>query len=185
MRVRNPYAYSRWSMFDNYWNDWGYYGGYGSGMSIGLDSTISILPGNNFYNPWYGYGGWNHGLNSYYYWNSFYNPYCGGGVVVVNPKDNPAMYTKVRNFNMSSYNSGTYNNRNNSLNNRTGRSSYRLPSGIGVYNNTNRTTTNSYRSNNSGGGGRYYNTRGNSDASEQDLHVRLPTIPGTYGTKQR
>lgn len=160
MRVRNPY---RWSMFDNYWNDYGY-GGYGSGLSFGYGGFYGGMYNpwyNSFYNPWYGYTGWNHGWNNYYYWNNYYNPYCGGGVIIVNPKTNPGAYSRVRNFNMNTY-TGSYNNRNNYINNGKGsRSSYTMPSGISVYNNSNRASSGNagrntyYNTNRSNGNGRY------------------------------
>lgn len=91
MRVSNRY---RWSAFDDYdWNDyrynsWGY--------------------GYNAYSPY----SWNNYWNSYYSWNSWYNPYCGG-IIVVNPKTNPTVYTKVRNFSLGSYTNTNYNTANN------------------------------------------------------------------------
>lgn len=85
MRVMNRY---RWSAFDDYdWNDWRY-------------NTWSY----NAYSPY----GWNNYWSGYYNWNSMYNPYCGG-IIILNPKTNPAVYTKVRNFSLGSYTNTNYN----------------------------------------------------------------------------
>ena len=89
MRVMNRY---RWSAFDDYdWNDWRY-------NSWAYTS----------YSPY----SWNIYWNNYYRWNSWYNPYCGG-IIVVNPKTNPTVYTKVRNFSLNSYTNTNYNTSNN------------------------------------------------------------------------
>jgi hypothetical protein len=109
MRVMNR---NRWSAFDDYdWNDWRY-------------NSWSY----NSYSPY----GWNNYWNSYYRWNSWYNPYCGG-IIVVNPKTNPNVYTKVRNFSLNSYTNTNYNTANNSPTRGKG---IRLGSGSG-YNNSN------------------------------------------------
>ena len=85
MRVRNPY---RWSNFDDYYaNDWRY------GNTIGYNS----------FNPFYSW-------NNYWSWNSYYNPYCNR-IIIVNPKTNPAVYSKVRNFSMGSYVNNNPNNK--------------------------------------------------------------------------
>ena len=88
MRVANRY---RWSAFDDYdWYDWRY-------------NTWSY----HHYSPYY----WNTYWNNYYYWNSWYNPYYGS-IIVVNPKTNPVVYGKVRDFSLSSYTNTNYNNTN-------------------------------------------------------------------------
>jgi hypothetical protein len=121
MRVRDRY---RWSAFDDYdWNDYRYsswnMGGYGY----------------NGYNPYY-YNNFNSYFNSYYAWNSYYNPYCPG-IIVVNPKGNVPVYTAVRNFNLSRYTNNSYNNSNRPLSNsKIGNLRYGAPS----YNNSNTRT---------------------------------------------
>lgn len=96
MRVRNPY---RWSLFDNYsfyspfnnfYNPYAWGGGFYPGLSFG----------GGFHDP-YGFSYYNH-FNSYWRWNSFYNPYAPN-IIVVNPKTNPAGYTKARSFNPNTY----------------------------------------------------------------------------------
>ncbi len=103
MRVRNRY---RWSYFDDYnyynpYSSFGYngYGGYGS-MGFGYQPGFSFGLGfGSFYDP----------FSSSYYWNSSYNPYYPKAMVV-NPKNNPGDYNKIRNFNLNSYNNRSYNN---------------------------------------------------------------------------
>ena len=86
MRVRNRY---RWSEFDEYdWNDYRY------------NSYSS-----NYYNPY----SFNSYFNNYWQWNNSYNPYCPR-VIIVNPKTNPVVYNKVRNFSLGSYTNVNYNN---------------------------------------------------------------------------
>jgi uncharacterized membrane protein YgcG len=116
MRVMNR---SRWSAFDDYdWNDWRY-------------NTWSY----NYNSPY----GWNNYWNSYYSWNSWYNPYCGG-IIVVNPKTNPTVYTKVRNFSLNSYTNTNYN----TANNTTRAKGLRMSANPG-YNNSNSRLGNSIR----------------------------------------
>ena len=108
MRVRNRL---RWSAFDDYYlNDWRY-------------NTWSY----NYYNPY----GWNTYWNNYYSWNSFYNPYCHR-VIVVSPKVNPQVYTKLRNFSLASYTNTKYS----IANTRSAKSGIRL-SPNSNYNNSN------------------------------------------------
>jgi len=103
MRVRNR---SRWSYFDDYnyynpYSSFGYggYGGYGS-MGYGYQPGISFGLGfGSFYDPY----------SSSYYWNSCYNPYYPKAIVV-NPKTDPGGYSKIRGFNLNSYNNRNYNN---------------------------------------------------------------------------
>ena len=141
MRVSNRY---RWSAFDDYdWNDyrynsWGY--------------------GYNSYSPF----GWNSYWNNYYTWNSWYNPYCGG-IIVINPKTNPTVYTKVRNFSLASYTNTNYNTANN---NRSAKG-IRMSTNPG-YNNSNSTLGNSIRKVFSGGGGRDSYVPSSSSGSRPD-----------------
>lgn len=95
MRVRNRY---RWSTFDDYaYNDWRY-------NTWSHNSYYSYSPFNT-YSPFNNY--W----SNYYSWNSYYNPYCTR-VIVVNPKTNPVVYNRVRNFNLNSYSNNVYSNSN-------------------------------------------------------------------------
>ena len=97
MRVRNRY---RWSAFDDYaYNDWRY-------NTWNAHSYYSYSPFNT-YSPFNNY--W----SNYYSWNSFYNPYCSR-IIIVNPKTNPVVYNRVRNFNLNSYSNNVYSNSNNS-----------------------------------------------------------------------
>lgn len=139
MRVSNRY---RWSAFDDYdWNDWRY-------------NTWSY----NYYNPY----GWNNYWNSYYSWNSWYNPYCGG-IIVVNPKTNPNVYTKVRNFSLNSYTNTNYNNANSPA-----AKGLRLGTNNRGYNNSN-TLGNSIRRTFGGNGGRdsYYSPSNSSSRPDR------------------
>lgn len=118
MRVRNRY---RWSAFDDYgWNDWRY-------NSWGYNSYNPYSPFNNYW-------------NNYYSWNSFYNPYSTR-VILVNPKTNPAVYNRVRNFNLNSYSNNNYNNANGS----PSRIKMSRGSSNPGYNNNNSTLGNSVR----------------------------------------
>ncbi|MBO9201836.1 MULTISPECIES: hypothetical protein [Niastella] len=118
---------SRWNTFDSY-NDWqyngGYYGGYspytpyssfyGPSMYSGYGGFyggygIGMPYAYGYYNPW-AMTAFNPYFSSFYYWNSYYNPYCGG--MIVSAKSNPVAYQSVRNFNLSSYTNNNYNNRN-------------------------------------------------------------------------
>ncbi len=80
MRVQDP---NRWSAFDSYDYDYGfsgYYNPYSYGtyaMYGGFYPGIGMGIGYGYWNPYYSY------INSYYAWNSFYNPYYGGSVIVV------------------------------------------------------------------------------------------------------
>ena len=142
MRVRNR---SRWSAFDDYaYNDWRY-------NSWNYNSYYSYSPFNT-YSPFNSY--W----SNYYYWNSYYNPY-GTRIIVVNPKTNPVVYNRVRNFNLNSYSNNTYNN-----SNYTPSRSRTMSTGSANpgYNNNNRTLGNSMRkvfsnsNNNNSGRDTYY-----------------------------
>lgn len=156
MRVRDRY---RWSAFDDYdWNDWRYnswnYSPYSYGYGVG-------------YNPFY-YNNFNLYFNQYYAWNSYYNPYCPG-IIIVNPKGNQPVYTKVREFQMSRYTNNNYNNSNRPL---SASKTSMFRTGVPSYNNTNTRSTNSlgssirkvFSGDNQGSGsgrGTYYNTGSN------------------------
>ena len=119
MRVRNRY---RWSSFDDYdWNDWRY-------NSWSYNSYNTYSPFNNYW-------------SNYYSWNSYYNPYCSR-VILVNPKSNPVVYNRIRDFNLNTYSNNSYSNSNtspsrNKLMNRGSSNS--------GYNNNNSTLGNSVR----------------------------------------
>lgn len=109
MRVRNRY---RWSEFDDYnWNDYRY-------------NTWT----SNYYNPY----SFNSYFNNYWAWNNYYNPYCPR-VIIVNPKTNPVVYNKVRDFSLGSYTNTNYNNSRPSTNMKSNSRGIIRPS----YNNTN------------------------------------------------
>jgi hypothetical protein len=109
MKVQDP---ARWSYFDDYNAYDSYYApsavspyfgvGYGMGYGLGYGMSAFSLGFGDPYMCW----------NSYYMWNSwynpyFYNPYYGGGVIIVNPKLPPTtVYNHLRTFNGSSYNNG-------------------------------------------------------------------------------
>lgn len=153
MRVRDRY---RWSAFDDYdWNDWRY-SNWATGAYYG-------------YSPYYGSLGFNRYWNDMYYWNSYYNPYCPG-IIVVNPKVNQPVYTRVvREFNPSRYTNSNYNNANRPLSaSKLGlrNGSYEAPR----YNNSNTRTNSSLGGSirkvfneNSGSGRNSYYTPGSSD----------------------
>jgi len=118
MRVQNP---DKWSYFDDYNYDY-----YGSSSPYGYGSTSSLSVGFSAgYSPWYGGFGYYSPLsycNSYYAWNSFYNPYYYGTVVVVTGKNySTPSYTRMSSFNPSAYqnryyHSPTFTNHSNSAN---------------------------------------------------------------------
>lgn len=177
MRVRNR---ARWSVFDdyNYYNNFyspfGYspfaspfgYGGMGMGMGYGGFGGFGYSPGWSFglgfgsYNP-YGFGFYN-GFNNYYNWNSYYNPYYSN-IIIVNPKTNPAGYTRARSFNLNNYNNRNYSN---------------SGSARPQYNNINRpryNNSNNSRLEGSGRNNNYYNRsndRGSYSSPSQDRPVR-------------
>lgn len=129
MRVRDRY---RWSAFDDYdWNDWRYnpynYNNFGYGSNLGVGFG---------YNPFY-YNNFNRYFNNYYSWNSWYNPYSPG-IIIVNPKGNTPVYNKVREFNMSRYTNNAYSNSNRPLS-LTSKTNYLRSNN---YNNGNTRTTN-------------------------------------------
>jgi hypothetical protein len=172
MRVRNPY---RWSTFDdynfyspynNFYSPFGGFGGWSpyNNLGWGYQPGWSFGLGFGAYNP-YGFGYYNH-FNNYANWNSYYNPYYPG-VVVVNPKTNPAGYTRARSFNMNRY-SNSYNSGRGTITPR--------------YNNTNYGTMRYNNSNNSrvGSSERYMNSNNNRqrpslNAPREDRPVRSYT----------
>lgn len=105
MRVRNR---ARWSYFDNYAGFYSpyssfyspFYSGFGYQPGFSLGMTFGNPYAWNYYNP-YSYGYYNH-FNNYWNWNYNYNPYYGN-IIVVNPKVNPAGYTRARSFDMNTY----------------------------------------------------------------------------------
>ena len=186
MRVRDQ---ARWSYFDDYnyyspYNDFaygglgGYYGGYGftPGFSMGLGY------GFGGYNPYafglgLGYGGFGGMFNSYYNWNSFYNPYYTN-MVVINPKLNPAGYTTLRTFNMGGYTNKNYNNGSTTVRSgiRPNYNGYVAPSrsATRIYNPTN---SNGYRPANNRNV--YYNN-GRSDGYNNSRPARIYTPQNSY-----
>ena len=101
MKVQNP---ARWSTFDDYGYD-GFYSPYSS-FGGGYYSAFS---------PWITFGYWNpysSYLSSYYMWNSCYNPYYGGVVVVGGKYSTYNTYTGLHPFNVNTYRNTGVNNRN-------------------------------------------------------------------------
>ena len=113
MRVQDP---NRWSTFDD-----GNYDYYGSGYSNGAYAS-PFYPGVGYgfnsymgyggayglaYNPFFGTGlsfGYGMGYyDSYYLWNSFYNPYYGSVVVVNGHNAGTTPVTRGASFNPASY----------------------------------------------------------------------------------
>jgi hypothetical protein len=121
MRVRNR---ARWSAFDDYYyspyyspfsspyyspySSFGYggWGGFAPGLSLGFGFYSGGYGG--YYDP-YGSPYYDH-FNNYWNWNNYYNPYYRN-IIVINPKMNPAGYTRSRNFNLNSYSNTSYGNR--------------------------------------------------------------------------
>jgi hypothetical protein len=110
MRVQNP---DKWSYFDDY--NYDYYGGYSPyGYSSGFGMSVGLGFGAGFYSPFYGGFGYYSPMsyyNSYYAWNSFYNPYYGGVIVINGKNTTTPSYTRLSNFNPSSYQGNYYNTR--------------------------------------------------------------------------
>ena len=122
MRVRDRY---RWSAFDDYYYSPYYspfyspynpyssmgWGGVAPGFSLGLGLGYGLGYGSlfgSYYNP---YGNpFYDPFMSYYGWNSYYNPYYRN-IVVVNPKTNPAGYTRSRTFDLNRYSNSATNRR--------------------------------------------------------------------------
>jgi hypothetical protein len=200
---QNPNRYqgynnSNYDDYSDYRNDRFLRMSMGSRMRLSAFDDLYWSGGyNNFGYNGFGYNNYGYSIaspfNSYYYWNSFYNPYntinfsspyyggyggYGGGygnVISVNPK-NPASSTlRPRAFNPGSYSNNSYNNnnlflyRNTAPVTRPGTNAYN--SG---YNNTNSRTTNRnsyYNNTNSGNtnrrqttGNSYFNNSGNNNS---------------------
>lgn len=111
--------YERWSYFDDYNSADAYYapassyygGGFGYGMGYYPYYGFGYSP---FFGPSYGLGfGFGDPYlmwNNYFIWNSwynpyFYNPYYGGGYVVVG-KSPTTVYNTLRPFNTTNYKTG-------------------------------------------------------------------------------
>ena len=110
--------YERWSYFDDYNAADAYYApasyGMGYGVGYGIGAPYYGFGYSPFFGPSFGMGlgfGDPYMLwNNYFMWNSwynpyFYNPYYGGGVVVVG-KSPTSVYSNLRPFNTLSYKSG-------------------------------------------------------------------------------
>jgi hypothetical protein len=122
MKAENP---ARWSYFDDYnaydsyyyapmtasmgygYPAYGFgygYPAYGFGYGLGYTYGLGFGYGLGFWDP---YLCW----NSYFLWNSwynpyFYNPYYGGGVLVVGKSTPTAIYSNLRPFNSVAYRNG-------------------------------------------------------------------------------
>jgi hypothetical protein len=110
LKVQDP---ARWSYFDDYSSydsyyspgistAYGYgYSSYGYGLGFGFGGSFGLGFGDP-YMCWNSYFMWNSWYNPY-----FYNPYYGGGILVVGSKY-PAtgVYSRLRTFNGSSYRNG-------------------------------------------------------------------------------
>jgi hypothetical protein len=112
--------YDRWSYFDDYNSTDAYYApapipyGYGGGFGYGFGSPYYGFGYSPFYGPSYGMGfGFGDPYmmwNNYFIWNSwynpyFYNPYYGGGVVMVGSSP-MAAYNNLRPFESTNYKAG-------------------------------------------------------------------------------
>jgi hypothetical protein len=110
MKVQDP---ARWSYFDDYSSydsyyspgissAYGYgYSSYGYGLGFGFGPSFGLGFGDP-YMCWNSYFMWNSWYNPY-----FYNPYYGGGVILVGSKyPSTGVYSHLRTFNGSSYRTG-------------------------------------------------------------------------------
>jgi hypothetical protein len=94
MKVQDP---ARWSYFDDYYNY--------AFDPIMYNPYYSNIYGYGLGSPWLTFGYWSPWTcwNSYYAWNSIYNPYYGN-VVVANPKvPSNNLYSHLRPFNPGGY----------------------------------------------------------------------------------
>ena len=111
MRIQNRY---QWSALDDYYFNNAY-----------------------AYNAYGNYNSWNSPWNSYWTWNNYYNPYCGGGVIIKNPSNYRPPSRPIA-FNTASYGVGG-----NGLN--AGRANYHPGAGSGGsaprYNNSNNSSS--------------------------------------------
>ena len=112
MKAQDP---DRWSYFDDYSNydsyaspasSWGLSAGYGFGYpSYGFGyGGLGFGYGMGFWDPYFAF-------NSYYMWNSwynpyFYNPYYGGGVIVGHGIAPSGVYSHLRPFSSVAYRNG-------------------------------------------------------------------------------
>jgi len=110
LKVQDP---SRWSYFDDYSSydsyyspgissAYGYgYSAYGYGLGFGFGPSFGLGFGDP-YMCWNSYFMWNSWYNPY-----FYNPYYGGGVLAVGSKyPSTGVYSHLRTFNGSAYSNG-------------------------------------------------------------------------------
>ncbi|HEV2355184.1 MAG TPA: hypothetical protein VGR89_13130, partial [Puia sp.] len=109
--------YARWSYFDDYDAYDAYYAPapmYGGGFGYGLGMPYYGFGYSPFFSPGFGMGlGFGDPYlmwNSYFIWNSwynpyFYNPYYGGAVMVVGQSPT-AVYSTLRPFGTTSYRNG-------------------------------------------------------------------------------
>jgi hypothetical protein len=108
--------YERWSYFDDYNAYDAYYApspAYGGGFGYGFGAPyygFGYSPFNSGFGLGLGFGDPYLMWNSYFIWNSwynpyFYNPYYGGGVVVMG-KSAGAVYSSLRPFNTVGYHNG-------------------------------------------------------------------------------
>jgi len=165
MRVQDP---ARWSYFDDYNND--YYGGFASCFT-----TMSTFM---YGSPWFGYGPlyspfgyW----NTYYTWNSMYNPYYGGVVVVNTKVPSSTTYTKVNTFSPGSYTNNLYYNHTST--------SPKFNSTRNAYSYS-QTIQNNYSMPNGGSSGHMYNRTMNSGFSNNN-NYNQPTrtyTPSSFGS---
>jgi hypothetical protein len=110
--------YERWSYFDDYNGYDAYYAPspmYGTGYGYGFGAPYYGFGYSPFIGPslglGFGFGDPYLMWNSYFIWNSwynpyFYNPYYGGGMIAVSGKNPTSLYTNLRPFNTSNYHSG-------------------------------------------------------------------------------
>ena len=171
MRVQDP---QRWSYFDDYSAYDSYYSpasiGFGAGYGYGYPSYgfgygmgfgPSLFSWGNPYLCWDSYFMWNSWYNPY-----FYNPYYGGGVLVYGHQAAaPAVYTHLHTFNSSSYTNGLVRNANSSsLSNRNRYYRPGMASTSNYNSNLNRSGTRSV-SGNSNRNNSFYRPGGNTNNS--------------------
>ena len=152
-KVRDP---QRWSTFDDYDYQWYSY-----------NNSLNY----NYYNynqPWGTY--W----NSYWTWNSSYNPYCNK-VIVVNPKTNATVYNKIRTYTPGTYNNKNYNNANN---NRPVKVAGYNPKGT-FTNGSNNSFGNTLRKVFSNSGSNYSNNNSSSSSSSSPSRTYSPSSSGS------
>lgn len=146
MRVQNRY---QWSALDDYYfnNPYAY----------------------NYYGSYYNSISWSSPYNSYWMWNNYYNPYCGGSVIIVK---NPGRYNvppaRPIAFSLNSYtNNSNRTPARRSLNNNYSTNGSR-------YNNSNNSLSNSVRkvftNSNSNNNSNYYNSNNNSSTPSRSYN---------------